>query len=145
MSEVRAMDRVAAFCEAAQTNDVDAMVELVAPNAELLSPLFGRMTFRGREDLRVLLGAAFGSLRGLRWREIVGEGQVRVAMSDARIAGLVINDAMVFELDDAGDIARIRPHLRPLLAVSLFAFRLGLKLGRHPAVLRRALARRPNP
>jgi hypothetical protein len=132
-------DSVAGFCAAAQTNDPDGMVVALAPDAQLLSPLFGRVVFRGHEDLRVLLGAAFGSLRDLRWLHIVGEGQTRVAVSEARVAGLVINDAMVVELDDAGRIRSIRPHLRPWLALTVFALRLGPKLVRHPGVIRRAL------
>jgi hypothetical protein len=135
-------DAVATFCAAAQTNDVDAMVGALSPDAELLSPLSGRMIFRGTNDLRILLGAVFGGLRGLRWQEFVGDGQTRVAVSEARVAGLRIGDAMVIQLDDAGRIARIRPHLRPWLATTAFALRLGPKLARHPGVIRRALANR---
>ena len=43
------------------------------------------------------------------------------------------------ELNDAGLIVRIRPHLRPWLAITLFALVLGPKIARHPGVLRRAL------
>jgi len=94
---------------------------------------------RGRDDLRVLLGAVYGGLSGLTWREVIGEGATRVAVSDGRIAGVTITDAMVLELDDAGLIVRIRPHLRPWLAITLFALLLGPKIARHPGVLRRAL------
>jgi len=132
-------DAVATFCAAAQTNDVDAMVDALSPDVELPSPLFGRMIFRGTNDLRILLGAVFGGLRGLRWQEFIGDGQIRVAVSEARVAGLRINDAMVIELDDAGRIARIRPHLRPWLATTAFALRLGPKLALHPGVITRAL------
>jgi hypothetical protein len=135
-------DAVAIFCAAAQTNDVDAMVGALSPDVELPSPLFGRMIFRGTTDLRILLGAVFGCLRDLQWREFVGDGQTRVAVSEARVAGLRINDAMVIELDDAGRIARIRPHLRPWLATTAFALRLGPKIARHPGVIRRALGNR---
>jgi hypothetical protein len=130
---------VATFCAAAQTNDVDAMAGVLSPDVELLSPLIGRMIFRGTTDLRILLGAVFGCLRDLRWQEFVGDGQTCVAVSEARVAGLRISDAMVIELDDAGRIARIRPHLRPWLATTAFALRLGPKLARHPGVVRRAL------
>jgi hypothetical protein len=115
------------------------MVAALAPNAELVSPLSGRMVFRGRDDLRVLLGAAFGSLRGLQWREFIGDGQTRVAVNEARVLGVGITDAMVVELDDAGRISRIRPHLRPWLALTLLALPLGLKLGRRPGIVGRAL------
>jgi hypothetical protein len=139
MAETRTDDAVATFLEATRTNDIDRIVSTLAPDAELLSPLSGRMVFRGRDDLRVLLGAVYGGLSGLNWREVIGEGATRVAVSDGRIAGVTITDAMVLELDDAGLIVRIRPHLRPWLAITLFALLLGPKIARHPGVLRRAL------
>jgi hypothetical protein len=132
-------DAVAVFCEATRTNDIDRIVGTLAPDAALVSPLSGRMVIRGRDDLRVLLGAVYGGLSDLIWQEVIGDGATRVAVSDAKIAGVAITDAMVLELDDAGLIVRIRPHLRPWLAITLFALVLGPKLARHPGVLRRAL------
>jgi hypothetical protein len=141
MATTETKDAVALFCEATRANDIDGIVATLAPNAELHSPLFARMVFRGHDDLRVLLGAVYGSLSNLVWREVIGEGATRVAVSDARIAGVTITDAMVLELDDSGLIVRIRPHLRPWLAITLFALLLGPKIARHPGVLRRALRR----
>ena len=139
MQPTETTDAVAKFCAAARNNDVNGMLAALASDAELVSPLVGRMVFRGRDDLRMLLGAVFGSLRGLHWREFIGDGQTRVAVSEARIGGVAITDAMVVELDDAGRIRRLRPHLRPWLGLTLFALRLGPKLGRHPRVIGRAL------
>ncbi len=51
-----------------------------------------------------------------------------------------MTDAMVFDLDSEGRIERISPHLRPWLALTVFALILGPKVGRHPGVVRRALA-----
>ena len=141
MAPTQTNDAVATFLDATKARDIDRMVSVLAPDAELHSPLFGNMVFRGREDLRVLLGAVYGGLSGLVWREVIGEGATRVAVSDARIAGLTITDAMVIELDAAGLIVRIRPHLKPWLAITLFALLLGPKIARHPGVLRRALRR----
>ncbi|MGV0813214.1 nuclear transport factor 2 family protein [Mycolicibacterium boenickei] len=134
-------DSVAAFCEATRTNDLDALIATLAPNAELISPLSGRMVFRGHEDLRLLLGAVYGGLRDLTWHEVIGDSPTRVAISDGRVAGLTITDALVFELDGNGQIRRLRPHLRPWLPTTVFALLLGPKIARHPGVLRRALRR----
>jgi hypothetical protein len=141
MAHIQTDDAVAAFLAATKARDIDRMVSALAPDAELASPLFGSMVFRGRDDLRVLLGAVYGGLSNLVWREVIGEGTTRVAVSDARIAGVTITDAMVLELDDAGLIVRIRPHLKPWLALTLFALLLGPKIARYPGVLRRALRR----
>lgn len=134
-------DAVAVFCDATKARDIDRIVSALAPDAELESPLSGRMVFRGRDDLRVLLGAVYGGLSNLVWREVIGQGATRVAISDGQIAGVTITDAMVLELDDSGLIARIRPHLKPWLALTLFALVLGPKMARHPGVMRRALRR----
>src|ERR1700755_2408219 len=113
MSTTGTRDAVAVFCAATRVRDIDRIVSTLAPDAELLSPLSGHMVFRGRDDLRVLLGAVYGGLSGLTWREIIVTGTTRVAVSDGRIAGVTITDAMVLELDDTGLIVRIRPHLPP--------------------------------
>jgi hypothetical protein len=140
MATTETTDAVATFCDATRAKDVDRMMSALAPHAELASPLSGRMVFRGHNDLRVLLAAVYGGLSDLTWQEVIGEGSTRVAVSTARIAGVTITDAMVLDLDDTGRIKRIRPHLRPWLAITLFALLLGPKIARHPGVVRRALS-----
>jgi hypothetical protein len=116
-------------------------METLTPDAELVSPLSGRMVFRGAADLRVLLAAVYGSMTGLRWRDDVGDGNVRAVIGDGRVGRFRLGDAMVLELADDGRIRRVRPHLRPWLAVTVFAIKLGPKMVRHPGVVWRALRR----
>jgi hypothetical protein len=118
---------------------MDALAATLAPDAELPSPLSGRLLFRGQEDLRFLLAAVYGTISDVRWEEPTGEGRQRFAVTHAKIGALRIDDAMVFELDDAGRIRRIRPHLRPWLATTVFALAVGPKVARRPDVLMRAL------
>ncbi|WP_454788875.1 nuclear transport factor 2 family protein [Mycolicibacterium lutetiense] len=134
-------DSITVFCEATRANDIDRLMTAFAPDAELVSPLSGQMVFRGHDDLRALLTAVYGGLRELDWQETIGEGPTRVAVSEGRIAGVTITDALVFELDGNGQIRRLRPHLRPLLATTVFTLLLGPKLARRPGLLRRALRR----
>jgi hypothetical protein len=134
-------DSVTAFCEATRANDIAAIADLLAPDAELVSPLSGRMVFRDKQDLLLLLTAVYTGLRDVTWHTAIGDGSTRVAVSEGRIAGVTITDALVFELDAAGRIRRLRPHLRPWLATTLFALLLGPNLARHPGVLRRAVRR----
>ncbi len=126
---------------ASEANDIGGLMNTLAPDVELVSPISGRMVFRGQDDLRVLLTAVYGSMTGLRWHEEVGDTSVRVIMGDAAVGPLKLGDAMVLELAEDGRIRRIRPHLRPWLALTLLALRLGPKVGRHPGVVRRALRR----
>ena len=132
-------DAVSTYCAASEAADIDTMMGTLAPDAELVSPISGRMVFRGHDDLRVLLTAVYGSLRRLRWTEAVGQDRVRVAIAEARVGPLRMTDAMVFDLGADGLITRVRPHLRPWLALTLLAAVLGPKVGRHPGVVRRAL------
>jgi SnoaL-like domain len=136
------VDAIARYRAASEANDIDAIMGTLAPQVELVSPISGRMVFRGEDDLRVLLTAVYGSLSGLRWHEEVGDGTVRVVIGDAAVAGPVkLADAMVFELAEDGRIRKIRPHIRPWLALTLLALKLGPKVARHPGLVRRALRR----
>ncbi len=133
---------MARYRTASEANDIDAQMATLAPDAELVSPLSGRLVFRSERDLRVLLGAVYGGMRGLRWREELGEGTLRVVLGDGTIGPFPLADALVVELDEDGRSRRIRPYLRPWLALTFLALALGPKLGRHPGVILRAARRR---
>jgi hypothetical protein len=134
-------DAVARYRSASEANDIDALIATLAPDAELVSPLSGSLVFCGQQDLRVLLGAVYGAITGLRWREEVGDGSLRVVMGDGAIGPFRLADAMVCELDESGRIRRIRPYLRPWLGLSALALALGPKMARHPGVMLRAARR----
>jgi hypothetical protein len=133
------MDAIAVYREASEANDIDRLVGLLAPDAEVVSPISGRMVFRGPKDLRVLLGAVYSTTREMHWTEAVGEGDARVLIGTFKVGPLQMSDAMAFDLAPDGRIRRIRPHLRPLLGTTLFALLLGAKVGTHPGVVLRAL------
>ena len=143
MGSTETNDAVARFCAASVTNDVDGMMTALAPDAELVSPMFARTVVRGHDDLRVVLEVVFGGLRNLHWQVFIGDAQTRVAVGDARIFGLRIYDAMVIDLDDAGRIRRLRQHLRGWLPVTVRMLEVGLKLGRYPRLVGRALRVHP--
>lgn len=134
-------DAVVRYARASEVNDIDELMQTLAPDVELVSPLSGQFVFRGAEDLRVLLTAVYGSLTGLRWHDDVGSGNVRVVIGDCKVSRFRLGDAMVLELADDGRIRRIRPHLRPWLAVTVFAIKLAPKVIRHPGMVVRALRR----
>jgi len=133
-------DAVARYCTASEIGDIDGLMDTLAPDVEVVSPISGRMTFRGQDDVRVLLTAVYTSLNGLRWSHRIGDSDVRVVLGEARVGVVPMTDAMVFDLDSHGRIRRVSPHLRPWLALTLFAAVLGPKVARHPGVVRRALA-----
>ncbi len=132
-------DAVQRYCAASEANDIDALMQTLAPDVELVSPLSGHMVFRGREDARVLLSAVYGGFSELNWGEQIGDGATRVAVSEGRLRGTRLDDSMVFELGEDGLIKRIRPHLRPWFGTTVFALLLGPQVARKPAMLLRAL------
>ncbi len=133
-------DAVARFRAASEANDIDAMMASLAPDAALVSPVSGRLVFRGHPDLRVLLGAVYGALGEVRWGDELGDGRLRVVLGESTVGPVKLGDAMVLELAEDGRIRQIRPYLRPWLALTLLALKLGPKLARHPGILRRALS-----
>jgi hypothetical protein len=136
---VAGSDAVTRYCSASAAKDIDGIMSALAPDAEVISPLVGRMVFKGESDLRFLLEGVYSVLTGLRWDEPIGEGSVRAVTGVGRVSGLRLGDAMVMELGPDGRIVRVRPHLRPLLATLVFALRLGMKITRRPGILIRAL------
>lgn len=133
------VDAIERYRASSEANDIDAIMETLADGPELVSPISGRMVFRGEQDVRILLTAVYGSLKGWRWREEAGEGSTRVIMGDGRIGPFKLGDAMVCELAEDGRIKRIRPYLRPWLGLTVLALILGPKVAMHPGVVLRAL------
>ena len=132
-------DTVSRFCTATEAGDVDAFMATLTDDVEVVSPISGRMVFRGRDDARHVLGGVYRLIRDLRWTDVVGDGDVRVVLGETRIGPVRMTDAMVFQLAPDGRIRRISPHLRPWLALTLFAAALGPRVARRPGVIRRAL------
>ncbi|HET8956754.1 MAG TPA: nuclear transport factor 2 family protein [Solirubrobacterales bacterium] len=132
-------DAVSRYRAASEAGDIDGIVATMTPDVELVSPISGRMVFRGEDDVRLLLRGVYGSLKGLRWTDALGDGERRVIVGEARLLGVRLTDAMVFDLAPDGRIRRIGPHIRPWLALTLFALVLGPKIGIHPGVVARAL------
>jgi hypothetical protein len=132
-------DAVQRYLSASEVGDIDGIMRALAPDVEVVSPISGQMVFRGHNDVRVLLAAVYGSLKDLRWTRTLGQGDHRVVLGRTRIGPVRMTDAMVFELHPDGRIRRISPHLRPWLALTLFALVLGPKVVRRPGVVWRAL------
>jgi hypothetical protein len=132
-------DAVSRYRAASEAGDIDGIMATMSPDVELVSPISGRMVFRGEDDVRLLLRGVYGSLKGLRWTDALGEGERRVIVGEAKLLGVRLTDAMVFDLAPDGRIRRVGPHIRPWLALTLFALVLGPKIGIHPGVVARAL------
>lgn len=137
---VTGTDVVSQFLAAAAAGDTDALIATLADDAEMVTPLSSRVVVRGREDLRTFFAAFLPVLsRDLHWRIRVGNGDTTVAVAEARLGGVRVEDAMLIEQNTDGRIHRITPHVRPWLGLTVSAFVLGPKLMRHPGLIRRAI------
>jgi hypothetical protein len=132
-------DAITRYRAASEANDIGALMATLAPDVEVVSPISGRMVFRGSDDVRFLLSAVYGCIRDLRWTSQLSDGTSSVLVGEGKVAGVGLTDAMVFDVALDGRIARISPHLRPWLALTLFALVLGPKVARRPSALLRAL------
>ncbi|MEV6213263.1 nuclear transport factor 2 family protein [Nocardia sp. NPDC051833] len=134
-------DPVARFRHATTANDIPALLDTLTEDAELVSPVSGRLVFRGRADLAPLLTLIYRAIAELRWTDTIGSGDTRILLGEARFGPLRMTEAMVLDLAPDGRIHRMRPHLRPWLAITAVALWLGPTMLRYPAVIRRAAAR----
>ncbi len=132
-------DAIQRYRVASEAGDIGGIMAACAPDVEVVSPISGRMVFRGQKDVEFLLIGVYGSLKGLRWTDPLGDGTRRVMVGEARLLGVRLTDAMVFDLDADGRIRRVGPHLRPWLALTLFVMVLGPKVSLRPGVVLRAL------
>lgn len=132
------IDSVARFRHATTTNDITALLDTLTEDAELVSPVSGRLVFRGRKDLAPLLTLVYRAVSDLRWTDTLGTGDTRVLLGEARFGPFRMTEAMVLDLDTDGRIQRMRPHLRPWLALTAVAVWLGPNLLRYPGAIRRA-------
>jgi hypothetical protein len=132
-------DAIARYRAASEVNDMDALMSVVGPDVRVVSPISGSMVFCGADDVRFLLSHVYGCVRGLRWTSELSDGSRSVLVGEGKVAGVTMTDAMVFELGPDGRIVRISPHLRPWLALSLFALLLGPRVARRPGAILRAL------
>ena len=136
-------DVVTHFLAGVAAGDTDAVIDTMAADAELVTPLSNRVVVRGRDDLRVFFTAFLPVLsKELQWGARVGGGKTTVALAVARIGGVRVQDAMLIEQDEDGRIRRLTPHIRPWLGLTVSALVLGPKLIRHPGLIRRAMSRR---
>jgi SnoaL-like domain len=131
-------DAVTQYEAASASGDIDALMKTLAPDAELISPIVANAVIRGHNDIRVVMKAVYTTVHDLKWREGFGDDHRVLMIGEAKVGPFRIGDAAIIELADDGSIRRIRPHLRPWLATTLFTLRVLLKVSRHPGVVRRS-------
>jgi hypothetical protein len=136
------IDVITRFRAATEAADVEAIMSLLAPDAELVSPIFKGLVIRGEGDIRTLFDAVYASIRDLRWVDQVADERLAMLRGESRIGPARLDDAMVLEFGPDGLIKRVRPHFRPWLGICAFFVIVGARLLRHPGLFIRSARHR---
>jgi hypothetical protein len=124
---------------AGEAGDVDGVLELVAPDVVLRSPITASFEFRGREELRELLEAVFATIEDIRYHDELGDSRSRALFYRARVGSQPLEEAALVRLDEQARITELTLWFRPLRGLTKLtaglAPRLAARNGRVSAVL----------
>jgi len=121
---------VARWCRAGEQRDATAAAACLAPDVELISPLTEQFRFRGPEQVRALLEAAFTAVEGIRFHTRLGDGDTHAVFYRAHLGAQYLEEAQLLRLNDAHQIREITLFGRPLPALTGLMAALGPKLAR---------------
>lgn len=143
-TETAAAATTARYRAAAEAHDVEGVIDTLAPDVVLHSPITERVGFHGHAEMRELLGSVFESLTEIRYTHDVGDERTRALFVRAKVAGQSVEEAMRIELDEHARITAISLFFRPLPGLAALASTLGPRVverrhGRARAVLARLM------
>jgi hypothetical protein len=127
------------FRTAMEARDLDAIVDSFAPDAVLRSPLTGKLTFTGHEQIRAVLAVILDAFTDLRYTEEMRAENAAVLVSRARVGGQEIETVDHMRLRPDGRIAEFTVFFRPLPATAAALRVIGAGLGRRRSPARAAV------
>jgi ketosteroid isomerase-like protein len=128
-SDAHPTDRTTAAWRAAyERGDLEAATGCLAPGVEVISPLTAEFRFRGTEQVRDMLAAAFEVLNDIRFHTEVGAGDTRAIFFRARARGQELEEAQLLRFDDAGLIRELTLFGRPLPGLTAAMADIGPRL-----------------
>src|SRR2546423_1010387 len=104
----------ARFRRAAEAHDIEDLIDTLAPDVVLHSPITDRVAFHGRDEVRELLGSVFATIEDIRYFADVGDMRTRALFYRASVNGQPLEEATRIELDDQQQIKEITLFFRPL-------------------------------
>ena len=131
----------ARFREAVEAHDVEGVVETLAPDVVLNSPITDRVVFRGPDEVRELLRSVFATISDIRYYADVGDERTRALFYRANVDGHPLEEATRVELDEQGRIGEITLFFRPLPGLATLTAALAPRVARRRGRLRAAIAR----
>jgi len=105
---------VSAFRDAAERQDLEALLATLAPDVVIRSPVSARLKFQGIEDARELFGMVFGELGEFTYTDEFADAGTGILVYRGRVACEEIEETQVLRLADDGRIREISFFIRPL-------------------------------
>jgi hypothetical protein len=118
------------FPATVEAGDLDGIVDALAPDAVLISPITSRFHFEGRNQLRELFSEVLETLEDFKVLDQFGRGDRLAVVWQARVRGQQIEGTDILLLDDAGKVREIRLFIRPLPGLAALTAALASRLAR---------------
>jgi ketosteroid isomerase-like protein len=109
---------------AGAAGDAAAAADCLTADAEFVSPLTDRFSFRGRDQVRTLLEAVFSVVTDFHCVERTGDGELVAVRSRGRMDRIRLEEAQLLRLTD-GAITEVRLFVRPVPAATALMRALG--------------------
>lgn len=123
-------DVIDRWCRAGERSDAQTAASCLAADVQLVSPLTEQFRFCGRDQVHVLLTAAFAAIEGIQFHTRVGDGATQALFYRATVGRQHLEEAQLLRLDAAGLIRELTLFGRPLPALTGLMRALGLELAR---------------
>lgn len=139
---VAAERTAAAWRAAGESRDAAAAAACLAPTIEIISPLTAAFRFRGAEQAREMLDAAFEVIDEIRYHTDLGDDRTRALFYDGRCGRQEFEEAQLLRFDAGGLITELTLFFRPLPGGTAVLERIGPVLLRiqHRPMLARLVA-----
>jgi hypothetical protein len=124
---------------AMERRDTRAVVDAFAADAEFHSPLTGKLTFKGHEQIAALADIILDVFEDFRYTDEIMGDEDGFLVGRAKVDGLEIEFVDHLRFDRDGRIAEITVFFRPLPAAATALRRIGARLGRRKSPMRGAV------
>lgn len=123
-------DSVSRWRRAGEQGDAEAAAACLHEDVTLISPLTEQFRFQGREQVRVLLSAAFTIVSGIHFHTEVRQGSTVALFYRGRVGRQEMEEAQLLRLDETGHIQELTLFIRTLPALTALMSALGPELAR---------------
>jgi hypothetical protein len=134
-----ALTETLALRKAIEARDLESAVDCFAPDAVLHSPFTGRISFRGRDQIRLITSVLLEVAEDFRYTSEVRDGDVACLRASARVGGREIEFLDHIRFNEDGQIAEFTVFTRPLPATAAALRAFGAAFGRHKSAARGAV------